>query len=70
VVLESRPQNASPSFTAAYPGAPRAADARLRGYAAWSLGRLGTDRARELLAQAEGTERDAGVRAEIEAALG
>jgi len=47
-----------------------AADARLRGYAAWSLGRLGTDRARELLAQAEGTERDAGVRAEIEAALG
>jgi epoxyqueuosine reductase len=45
-----------------------AADARLRGYAAWSLGRLGIERARELLAEAREAEGDAGVVAEIEAA--
>jgi epoxyqueuosine reductase len=46
------------------------ADARLRAYSAWALGRLGTERARELLAEARAAEGDAAVAAEMEAALG
>jgi epoxyqueuosine reductase QueG len=47
-----------------------AGDARLRAYATWALGRLGTDAARALLRQASGSETDPSVAEEIRAALG
>jgi HEAT repeat protein len=44
-------------------------DERLRAYSAWALGRLATERSRELLEAARASERDPAVAAEIEAAL-
>jgi epoxyqueuosine reductase len=44
-------------------------NARLRGYSAWALGRLGTERARGLLETARRSEEDPEVAAEIDAAL-
>jgi hypothetical protein len=46
------------------------ADSRLRVYSAWALGRLATERSRELLESARESERVPSVAAEIEAALG
>jgi epoxyqueuosine reductase len=43
---------------------------RVRAYSAWALGRLATERSRELLAAALASERDPAVLAEIRAALG
>jgi epoxyqueuosine reductase len=44
-------------------------DARLRAYSAWALGRLATERSRELLEAARASEPDPSVAAEIDAAL-
>jgi len=44
-------------------------DERLRAYSAWALGRLATERSRELLEAAFPSERDPAAAAEIEAAL-
>jgi epoxyqueuosine reductase len=42
----------------------------VRGHAAWALGRIGTQAARQALRGREGVEEDAWVREEIEEALG
>jgi epoxyqueuosine reductase len=47
-----------------------AEDARLRSYAAWALGRLGTEGAQALLTEASRSESDPAVAEEIRAALG
>jgi epoxyqueuosine reductase len=47
----------------------RSPDTRHRAYSAWALGRIGTERARQLVGEAASTETDATVRDEIEAAL-
>jgi epoxyqueuosine reductase len=60
----------SPEAVPALAAAPSDEEALIRGHAAWALGRIGTEAARQALQGREEVEEDAWVREEITAAFG